>query len=529
MRQFCSYGPVDCQEHFCVQRQELIAQGVKQLIGHPKKGGHYFTIWAPRQTGKTWLMRQIKQEIQQQYPEEFALFNFSLGGLRGMDFSPSEKSDFPKTFAELLQEKLPSKPIVSSWQEFGHLFSKTEGLWDRPLILLIDEVDTLPLALIDLMVAQFRELYLERETNWLHGLALIGVRAVLGIESQRGSPFNIQRSLKVPNLTTEEVNELYRQYTEESGQGIEATVLDKLYYATKGQPGLVSWFGEMLTEKYNPGHDQAIDMTTWKKVWAKARFVEPNNTVMNLIAKARMPEYQSFLLKLFTSTHIPFSFHSPLCNYLYLHGIIEPNSHEQSNFGEICRFSSPFIQDCLYYALTDEIIGDEMPILPLHPLDNLADVFTDTALNLVALLTRYKDYLARLKAQDINPWKAQPRRKTDLKLTEAVGQFHLFTWLRDAVGRRCVVSPEFPTGNGKVDIHLQCGKQQGIIEVKSFVDSYQIKDDREQAADYAKNLGIDNVTIALFIPVLEETILEKLSTEDVINGIKVSVVAIGWV
>jgi len=371
MRQFCSYGPVDCQEHFCVQRQELIAQGVKQLIGHRKKGGHYFTIWAPRQTGKTWLMRRIKQEIQQQYPEEFALFNFSLGGLRGMDFSPSEKSDFPKTFAELLQEKLPSKPIVSSWKDFRHLFSKSEGVWDRPLILLIDEVDTIPLALIDLMVAQFRELYLERETNWLHGLALIGVRAVLGIESQRGSPFNIQRSLKVPNLTTEEVNELYCQYTDESGQAIEATVLDKLYYATKGQPGLVSWFGEMLTEKYNPGHDQVIDMTTWENVWVTARFVEPNNTVMNLIAKARMPEYQSFLLKLFTSTHIPFSFHSPLCNYLYLHGIIEPNSYEQSNgkSGKICRFSSPFIQDCLYYALTDEIIGDEMPILPLHPLE----------------------------------------------------------------------------------------------------------------------------------------------------------------
>ncbi len=529
MREFCSYGPVDCQEHFCVQRQKLIAQGVKQLLGHRKKGGHYFTIWAPRQTGKTWLMRRIKQEIQQQYPEEFTLVDFSLGGLRGMRFSPDDETDCPMAFCRFIKTALPSHPDVKNWDDFRQLFSRTEGLWDRPLILLIDEVDTIPLNLIDLMVAQFRELYLNRETNWLHGLALIGVRAVLGIESQRGSPFNIQRSLKVPNLTTEEVTELYRQYTDESGQAIEPTVVDKLYYVTKGQPGLVSWFGELLTEKYNQGSDQVIDMTTWKKVWAKARFVEPNNTVMNLIAKARQPEYQSFLIKLFGSTQIPFSFHSPLCNYLYLHGIIEPKSHEQSNSGEICRFSSPFIQDCLYYALTDEIIGDEIPILPLLPLDDLADVFTDTALNLVALLTRYKDYLARLKAQDINPWKAQPRRKTDLKLTEAVGQFHLFTWLREAVGRRCLVSPEFPTGNGKVDIHLQCGKQQGIIEVKSFVDSYQIKDDRDQAADYAKNLGIDNVTIALFIPVLEETVLEKLSTEAVINGIKVSVVAIGWV
>jgi hypothetical protein len=37
-------------------------------------------------------------------------------------------------------------------------------------------------------------------------------------------------------------------------------------------------------------------------------------------------------------------------------------------------------------------------------------------INLPALLTRYKDYLDRLRAKGINPWKKQPRRKKDLKL-----------------------------------------------------------------------------------------------------------------
>jgi hypothetical protein len=531
MRHFSSYGPVDCQDHFCVPRQELVAQGVKQLIGQPEKGGHYFTIWAPRQTGKTWLMRQIQQEIEQQYPQQFAIFSFSLGGLRGMRFTPETEANCPEAFCDLLKTKLPSHPPVKNWDDFRQLFSKTEGLWDRPLILLIDEVDTIPLDLIDLMVAQFRELYLERETNWLHGLALIGVRAVLGIESQRGSPFNVQRSVKVPNLTPEEVQELYRQYQAESGQTIEASVVEKVYQSTKGQPGLVSWFGELLTEKYNPGMEQTLDEEVWEQVWLSARAVEPNNTLLNMIAKAREPLYQDFLTMLFTMSNIPFFFHQPLHNYLYLHGIIEP-SIEISSSGEkqyICRFTSPFVQRCLYDALTHEMIGAEMPILALPLLDELTDVFEGSSLNLPALLTRYKDYLARLRAQGINPWKEQPRRKTDLKLTEAVGQFHLFTWLREAVGRRCVVSPEFPTGNGKVDLHLQCGKLSGILEVKSFVDSYQIKEDRKQAADYAKNLGIDKVTIALFIPVLEETVLEKLSTQETINGVQVNVVAIGWI
>jgi hypothetical protein len=531
MRYFCSYGPVDCQDHFCVPRQALVAKGVKQLIGSPEKGGHYFTIWAPRQTGKTWLIRQIEQAIAQQYPEKFTLLIFSLGALRGMSFTPSENSDFPEKFGEILQEKLPNQPIVSSWKAFRQLFSKTEGLWDRPLILLIDEVDTIPLSLIDLMVAQFREMYLERKTNWLHGLALVGVRAVLGIESQRGSPFNVQRSLRVPNLTLEEVKELYRQYQTESGQPIETAVVEQIYQSTKGQPGLVSWFGELLTEKYNPGVEKTLDEKTWELVWQSARAIEPNNTLLNMIAKASDSGYQDFLITLFTTANVPFFFHQPQHNYLYLHGIIEPTLETSPNGKQkyVCRFTSKFVQQCLYDALNNEIIGPEMPILALDPLDELIDVFGATSFNLPALLVRYKDYLARLKTQGINPWQEQPRRKTDLKLTEAVGHFHLFSWLREAVGERCIVSPEFPTGNGKVDLHLRCGSLWGIIEVKSFVAKYQIKEDRKQAADYAKSLGINSVMIALFIPVLEETVLKKLSTIEVVNGVEVSVVAIGWV
>jgi len=173
--------------------------------------------------------------------------------------------------------------------------------------------------------------------------------------------------------------------------------------------------------------------------------------------------------------------------------------------------------------------GFGTPILALKPLDSLADVFEGTFLNLPALLGRYKDYLIRLKTQGINPWLEQPRRKTDFKLTEAVGHFHLFAWLQAAVGRRCIVSPEFPTGNGKVDLHLRCGEMKGIIEVKSFTDIYQAKLDRHQAANYAKNLGFETVTIALFIPILEETVLEKLSEQEVIDDVQVTVVAIGWV
>ncbi|WP_446007983.1 hypothetical protein [Candidatus Electrothrix sp.] len=533
MRHFHSYGPVDCRYHFCVQRTGLIAQGVEQLVGIPEQGGHYFTIWAPRQTGKTWLMRQLKKTIAEQYPEQFALLHFSLGGLRGVGVARDEGTDavqFPTDLGELVQECFPGAPSVAGWKDLRQLFSKEHGIWDQPLILLIDEVDTLPPLLLDALVAQFRELYLARENNHLHGLALVGVRAVLGIESRRGSPFNIQKSLHVPNFSFAETAELYRQYQEESGQEIDPQLVEKVHRVTNGQPGLVSWFGELLTETYNPGPDRRIGPETWEMVWHKARFAEPNNTVMNLIAKARIPEYQPFLLNLFSRSDLPFSFHDPICNYLYLHGIIisETIRNGTGELTEICSFSSPFIQTCLYHALSREILNDRKAILALPPLDDLADVFSGPQLDLPALLQRYKDYLYRLKEQGVNPWKEQPRRRADLHLTEAVGHFHLFSWLQEAITRRCVVSPEFPTGNGRVDIHLRCDERRGIIEVKSFTDRYQIAADQKQAAEYSADLGLDSVTVALFIPVLEEDVLKQLSSTEVVEGVTVSVIAIGW-
>jgi hypothetical protein len=165
-------------------------------------------------------------------------------------------------------------------------------------------------------------------------------------------------------------------------------------------------------------------------------------------------------------------------------------------------------------------------MLALEVLDDLADVFED-GLNLSALLTRYKAYLTRMKAKGLNPFKDQPRR-TDMHYTEAVGHFHLYAWLLSAVGRRCVVSPEFPTGNGKVDIHLNCDGKKGIIEIKSFIDAMETRRAQGQAAAYAKSLPLTSVTLALFVPVEDEIILNKLSVQTTIDTVSVLMVAIGW-
>ncbi len=91
MRRFSSYGPVDARHHFCVARPELVDQCINQLVGEPDEGGHYFTIWAARQTGKTWLMRQVIQEVPKRFGDKFALLKLSFGELSGVGFMPPKE------------------------------------------------------------------------------------------------------------------------------------------------------------------------------------------------------------------------------------------------------------------------------------------------------------------------------------------------------------------------------------------------------------------------------------------------------
>ncbi len=186
------------------------------------------------------------------------------------------------------------------------------------------------------------------------------------------------------------------------------------------------------------------------------------------------------------------------------------------------------MQRRLYNALTLDLIGDRAPILAIEPLDTLADVFDKPEIDLPALLERYRKYLGRLKTKGLNPWKEQPRR-VDMHLTEAVGTFHLYAWLKDTVEDLCVVSPEFPTGNGKVDLHLRCSGKTAIIEVKSLKSRMKTEAAKRQAAAYAAQLGLKAICVALFVPVEDETVLNRLSGESVVDGIMVFVSAIGWV
>ena len=119
-----------------------------------------------------------------------------------------------------------------------------------------------------------------------------------------------------------------------------------------------------------------------------------------------------------------------------------------------------------------------------------------------ALIALYQTYLDRNRYWLL---KDAPRRKTDLRIFEAVFHFNLYMYLKvvfqDKGGD---VFPEFPTGNGKVDILIRRAGKLYALELKSFKDRYAYKLAINRSAEYAIQLGIQNIYLIFFIESIDE-------------------------
>ena len=156
----------------------------------------------------------------------------------------------------------------------------------------------------------------------------------------------------------------------------------------------------------------------------------------------------------------------------------------------------------------------------VEPFESLGDVMIGDDLNIRNLMKRYQNYLKKNREWLL---KDAPKRK-DMRIYEAVFHFnlymYLFQFLRPKEGN---VYPEFPTGNGKIDIMIRYrGKIYGI-ELKSYSDESGYRDALIQAAGYGKQLGLSEIYLVFFVEYIDDENRSKYEADysDKTTGIKV--------
>lgn len=137
MRKFSSYGQINTKLHYYAPRTALIERAYTQLVGeNPEEGGHYITVWAPRQTGKSSVMLEVVKKLQKQGDFTVAMITMQSAKEEHTDEDVLDK--FVLHLREWFHQDLPD---IRMWQELSWLF--TPPSFTKPVILIIDGFDAL--------------------------------------------------------------------------------------------------------------------------------------------------------------------------------------------------------------------------------------------------------------------------------------------------------------------------------------------------------------------------------------------------
>ncbi len=232
MKEFNTSGPNIPKQHYTIKRTDLIEKGINFV-----EKDRYFTIWAPRQTGKSTFFRQLADELNKQ---NYKPIFFSVEG-----FDNYSISDTFDTFCRELRKQQNLDWNIETFKDFEKTIS---NCINEKLVIIIDEIESLNPKIFGQFLHTIRNLYHTRHDHCLKSVVLVGVSNIVGVVNDNASPFNITNNLNVPYFTTEEVFELFSLHEIETKQKINTDVKTKICQITANQPGLVNGFAKKIVE-----------------------------------------------------------------------------------------------------------------------------------------------------------------------------------------------------------------------------------------------------------------------------------------
>ncbi len=489
MREFNTSGPCDPALHYTVMREALMLEGQKKV-----KKGRFFTLFAPRQSGKTTFFKLLLNELE----KDFTTVWISFENLKTVSKEEFYQELNHKLHRGLSKPKTQSKLIIHNSISLEHFFEKTSAQ-SKPVVLAIDEFEGIPDCVLSEVMHTFRQIYHQKEYYGLHSLILVGVSTLAELVVSSASPFNIAEELQIPYFTFEEVTLLIEQYVIESGQPFEKAVIKAIYENTNGQPGLVCALCSYLVEKLVTNRHQPVTMEHYYQAQQHFLTERFDKNIINIVQKAR--EKRAFMLKLlFNEEPLPFSIHDPDMAWLYANGVIDKGNGNTD-------ILVPLYKKALITAFRPLINGETQYYIN-SPHETINKYLTPTGeLNVNELLKEYRAYVRRrgFRAFDTE------------HLKEGAWHYSLdgfiYFFIQRLGGQTYV---EVPSGRGRTDILIRYQGQSNLIETKIYSDNTYFKRGKGQLAEYLKSERLSEGYYVVFSNLHTEK--DELFSEEFIQG-----------
>jgi len=274
---FNTAGPIKKNLHYFISSFDRIDyEDIENLINQQK----YFVLHAPRQTGKTTALFEMMERINKEGVYDCCYVNIepaqaSRGNIdRGIRTICDCISDSVSLYLKndsLSEWLLSAKKTMESEKLLLSMLKHWASNNKKPIVLFLDEVDTLVGDTLISLLRQLRAGYNQRPEAFIQSAILCGVRDIRDYRIHTknneiitgGSAFNIKvKSLTIEKFSAAECKKLFNQHTEQTDQIFEDDIYNKLWADTKGQPWLVNALAyEMTYESKELRKDRTINIT----------------------------------------------------------------------------------------------------------------------------------------------------------------------------------------------------------------------------------------------------------------------------
>ena len=302
MRFFNTTGPVRPQEHYCIPPlSRLNLDDVLTLV----RDKRYFVLHAPRQTGKTSALLALRDLLNEGGAGEYRCVYANV------EMAQAARENVEGAMRAILSEltirartTLRDESLADVWPRvlagagpngvLREVLSRWSEADPKPLVLLVDEIDSLVGDTLLSVLRQLRAGYDQRPESFPHSVVLCGVRDVRdyrihsGTEKEiiaGGSAFNIKaESLRLGDFSNDEVRALIEQHTEETGQTFTAEALDSVWTQTEGQPWLVNALCHQACFRNVAGRDRTRTITADDLLEAREQLIARRETHLDQLA-----------------------------------------------------------------------------------------------------------------------------------------------------------------------------------------------------------------------------------------------------
>ena len=500
MRKFNTEGPVIPARHYCIPPLErLNLDQILELI----RDMRYFVLHAPRQTGKTSALLALCDLLNSGAEGNFRCVYVNVEAAQAV------REDVGRAMRVILG-RLASRArllgdgfLYERWTDILAAFEEgalTEALtcWCQadptPVVLLIDEIDSLIGDTLISVLRQLRDGYVQRPESFPHSIVLCGVRDVRDYRIRSssenatvagGSAFNVRaESMRLGDFTEAEVCALLAQHTAETGQAFTPEALATVWRQTRGQPWLVNALCRKACFDFETGRDRSRPVAAADLLSAQEELILNRVTHLDQLADKLQEDRVRRVIE-------------PLLSGAGEHGFQGPDIEYVRDLGLIARDDPPRMANPIYA----EVVPRELTYAAQAGLLQDAAWYVDAGggLNVDALLADFQAFFR----EHSEHWQGR------FAYAEAGPQLLLQAFLQRIVNGGGRIEREYGLGRGRTDLLIiwphgdlaaPHAAARYVIECKVLHGGLErtIREGLAQTADYVDRCGAQAGHLVIF-------------------------------